>query len=633
MIRTSWIRLVPTSFSVWMLLAAVLARPLPAQPPTPAPGPAPGSPRAAQGQADGPLNVLMVWNTTMQNVYITTGRRAFEEALLARVSRPVTIFDETLDLERFPTPEAQQRLQDLVIAKYRDQPIDLIFAVGWRSIEAAREVRPSLDRRAGLDSIPIVYTLDEPGRPEEAAAFPRAPGLTGLVLTSSEMETGQRMRAILPNLRTVAVVVSLPEHGAALTRELRMGMGEGIDFVPLLNPTPEALRVELSALTSPSAVFYYRVLQDSEGAGGSPVDYLRRIAPDSPVPIFSTFPGYLGEGIVGGAIRDPVRHGILAAELVAEILNGADIDTIAPRLASVSEDAYDWTVLQRYDIPVRNLPAGARIIRKPLKVWEEYPRTTAAVSLLLMALTLAVALLLKNGHRLARVSGERRQLARHLLTVQDAERQRIARDLHDDVCQEMSAIAVELDFRESVASAVPSGAMRPATLLPAGPRSRSPLADRLRGLVERTRQVSHGLHAEPFSYAHLPQVLEQEAETLYERHRIVCTVRCDPPQLALLPDITTGVYRIVMEALQNVVKHASASLCTLDLMHSGQTLTVTIRDNGIGLAEAPMGGLGVLSMQERALALGGRLQIASEPFQGTTVTLILPLPPSNTEPA
>jgi signal transduction histidine kinase len=343
------------------------------------------------------------------------------------------------------------------------------------------------------------------------------------------------------------------------------------------------------------------------------------------VPIFSTFPGYLEEGIVGGAIRDPVRHGILAAELVAEILNGTDIDTIEPRLASIAEDTYDWTVLQRYDIPARNLPAGARILRKPLQVWEEYPRTTGAVTLLLIALLLSVLLLLKNGRRLTRVSGERRQLAQHLLTVQDAERQRIARDLHDDVCQEMSAIAVELDVRESAASRAPSEAEGPAAL-PLGWRPRSPLADRLRGLVERTRQVSHGLHAEPFSYANLPKVLEQEAEALYERHRIACAVRCDPPELSLPPGLTTGVYRIVAEALTNVVKHASASHCTLDLRQSGQTLTVTIADNGIGLAEAPRGGLGVLSMRERALALGGRIRMTSEPFRGTTVTLTLPLP-------
>jgi len=618
MMRTSIQRLASASSLLWMLLAAVLPRPLPAQPPT-----LRSSPQVtAQPRSDEGANVLVLWTSNMHVPYITVGRRVLEEAVLADSRRPVTIFDETLDLERFPAPESQQRLEALIIAKYRDHPIDLILAVGRAGLEAARRARSELNRRGGVDSIPILYTLDEPGRPTDAAAFPRGPGISGLILTSSEMETGQRMRALLPDLLSVAVVVSLPEHAAALAYELERGLGEGVELVPILNPTPEALRMEVEALPKPAAVFYYRVLRDTEGAGGSPLDYLRRIAPDSPVPIFASFPAYLGEGIVGGALRDPTQHGKMAGALIAELLNGAAIDTIPPRLASIAEDAYDWPVLVRYGIPARNLPANARIIRKPLQVWEEYPRTTAGAALLISALLLAVALLVKNGRRLSRLSGERRQLARHLLTVQDAERQRIARDLHDDVCQEMSAIAVELDFRESLASAPSSkaGAVQPSR------RIRSPLADRLRGLVERTRQVSHGLHAEPFSYAHLPQVLEQEAEVLYERHRIVCLVRCDPPQISLPPALTTGVYRIVMEALQNVVRHASASQCTLDLTQMGNTLKVIITDNGIGLSGPPSGGLGVLSMQERALAMGGKLSIASEPYQGTSVTLRIPLP-------
>jgi hypothetical protein len=151
-------------------------------------------------------------------------------------------------------------------------------------------------------------------------------------------------------------------------------------------------------------------------------------------------------------MRDPVRHGTLFGQLTAHVINGADIDTIPPQVASIADDAYDWSVMQRYDLTTRTLPSNARVIRKPLYVWQEFPRTTAAVSLLLAALFLVVAQLLRSGRRLVRAGRERRQLAQHLLTVQDAERQRIARDLHDDVCQEMSAIAVELDVRNNIAA-------------------------------------------------------------------------------------------------------------------------------------------------------------------------------------
>jgi signal transduction histidine kinase len=613
--------LASATLPAWLLLAAVLARPLPGQSSTQTSEPI----DIARQPFNDAANVLILWDVSMQLPYNTSGRLALEKAMYGATRRPITIFDETLDLERFPMPEEQQRLEDLIVDKYRGRSIDLVVAVGRSGLGTARRVRSSLDRRAGVDSIPIVYTLDEPGRPQNGSS-PTGPGITGLVLTSSEMETGRRMRVLIPELRTVAVVGSLPEQVAGLTHELRQVIGAGVEFVPLVSLSPEALQVELDALPSPAAVFYYRVLRDSDGAGWAPIDYLRRIAVGSPVPIFSSFPGYLGEGIVGGALRDPTRHGDIVGRLTAELLNGALIDTIPPALASIYEDAYDWSVLQRYRLPTRRLAADVRIIRKPEQFWQQYPRITASGSLLLAALFLAVTLLFMNGRRLAQLSGERRRLAQHLLTVQDAERKRIARDLHDDVCQEMSAIAVELDLRESTTPVSLTGAMGRQ----GGAPTRSPIADRLRAVVERTREVSHGLHAGPYSHADFPHLLEREADTLYERHRIACTVRCDPRNLSLSSDVTTGAYRIVLEALQNVVKHASASRCSIDITRVGNLLKIAISDDGVGLAEASDGGLGVLSMRERAIILGGRLDLSSEPFQGTTVTLTLPLPQAST---
>jgi signal transduction histidine kinase len=610
-----------------LTLPLVLAgtHPLVAQPPhaapraitegqaVPAAPPSPDSLRAPATAA----NVLMLWDVALQSPYVTTSRQAFELALSAAVRRPVTIFDETLDLDRFPEPAQQGRLQSLLVDKYRQRPIDLIVSTGQYSLSAARRVRGALPGPPGVDSIPIVYAFDDPGRPADPASFPRGPAITGLVLASAELETARRIGALMPGLRTLVVVGSLPEQANLLVQEVRQALGGAVQYVPLVNPTPDALRRVIDTLPRPAAMLLYRVLRDTDGTGWLPVAYLRRISADSPIPIFSSFPAYLGEGIVGGALRDPARDGALFGELVARRLNGVAADSMPPQRVRITEDAYDWSLLQRYDLKARALPPGARLIRKPQRVWEEYPRTTLVVLLLLAALTAVVALLLRSGRRLARVSRERRQLAQHLLTVQEAERQRIARDLHDDVCQEMSAIAVELDAREH--DLVPPGGDRRV-------RGHPPLADRLRTLVERTRVVSHGLHAEPLAYMKLPQVLAHEAEALCGRHHIACTVRLHDSGEAVPPAMATNVYRIAMEALHNMARHASASQCTVNIVRGDHDFTLTIADNGVGFSGAPRGGLGVLSMRERAMALGGRLQVASEPFRGTTVTLVVPVP-------
>jgi signal transduction histidine kinase len=570
---------------------------------------------------DAAANVLILYDAVIQLPANAAGRQAFEQAVLDEVTRPVTIFDESLDLERFTTAKQQQRLQAGIIDKYRDRPLDVIVAIQRTSLEAARALRRKLVARPGVDSIPILYIIDEPGRPADSASLPRGAAMSGFALASNEMETGRRMRTLMGELREVAVIASRPEQARALINELRTSVGETVRFVPMINPTPASARLKLTALRPPAAAFYFRVLRDSAGAGWLPVDYLRQFADSSPVPIFSTFPAYVGAGIVGGAMRDPAKYGAVAGRLAASLLNGTPIERITPQILNIASDRYDWQQLKRYELNPRTLPTDATFVGKPIPVWAQYPRVSAMVSALLAILAMAVVLLVRSGRRLRQVSNDRGHLAQHLLTVQETERQRIARDLHDDVCQEMSAIAVELDYSESL-----TGEHRVVTPhTNGGHRTSNAPANRLRVLVEKTRRVAHGLHAEPLSYAHLGQVLKKEGEALLGRHHIRCIVQFDESPLTLLPTATAGAYRIAMEALKNVVAHASATSCTVTLQQTRRQVEITITDDGIGFSGTPTGGLGLLSMRERALSLGGELQLHSAPFQGTRVVLTLPV--------
>lgn len=591
------------------LLAAVSValgpRPGWAMPPDPSPAVRASCGPAIRSTAAGAAQVLLLFEVMAQLPVVQAGRESFERALSARSTRSVALFDESLDIDRFARPEQQRRLLRVIAEKYCDVPVDVIVVTGRRSLAAARTLRAALLPREGIDSIPIVYHFDDPGRPTAAPDFPRGPGITGVVWASAEAETGRRMRDLIPGLREVAVVATTVTQVALVTLELRRGLGETVRVTPLVGPTPAAFRAAAARLERPAAVFLHRVTGDVDGTSWLPIDYLRAIAPEGSVPIFSLFPTFLGEGIVGGAMQDLVRLGAITGALVADVLNGVPVDTMTPREEVATSDAYDWRAVLRHGIAPGAIPAGARVIGKPVPVWRQYPRVSATVTTLLLSLAGAVALLWRGRRRLAQSDTERRQLAQHLLTVQEAERQRIARDLHDDVCQEMSAIAVQLDVRE---------------------RAAAPLADRLRALVERTRQVAHGLHAEPFGYAPLGVVLQQEAEALYDRHRIACTVRGDRTAPLLPPPVAAGAYRIAMEALQNVVAHASASACEIEVVQRADVLELSIADDGIGFVGTPRGGLGIVSMRERALALGGTLHIASEPFRGTRVTLTLPLP-------
>jgi signal transduction histidine kinase len=98
----------------------------------------------------------------------------------------------------------------------------------------------------------------------------------------------------------------------------------------------------------------------------------------------------------------------------------------------------------------------------------------------------------------------------------------------------------------------------------------------------------------------------------------------------LAPEIEVGVYRIIQEALTNVVRHAETTACSVRLIRRGEVLTVRIADAGVGFdsqgvdrARAEQG-LGLIGIRERVLNLGGTFQIASEPGRGTTIEIVLP---------
>lgn len=578
------------------------------------------STKAAPQSSGKSANVLILLEIMSQLPVNVIARQAAEREISARASRPITIFDESLDYERFPLPAQQALLRKLIVEKYRDIPIDVIATSGPISLAAARELRASMLPRPGVDSIPIVYTLDESEGRTGAAGYPHGQGVTGIVWASAAEETGRRMRELVKGLRAVAVVASNADLAASLTEELRRGIGDGVQLTPFVSPSPAALRRALAALPQPAAAYYFRVSRDSDGTNWTPINYLRTVAAQSPVPIFSWSPTYLGEGMVGGALRDPAQFGVSVGRIVAGLINGIPVENFPPRVERGTTDTFDWVVLQRYDLATDNLPPGARIIGAPIPLWRQFPRTTAVVSALLLSLSGAVVLLVRNGRRLGQMSRERGQLSRHLLAVQEAERQRIARDLHDDICQEMSAIAVELDYRHSERRQRRADEATDGHAISHG----DSLTDRLRVLVERTRRVAHGLHAEPLSYARLAHVLEEEARTLSERHHIRCTVRSDEGDLRLSPAATAGAYRIVMEALTNVVVHASASTCDIEITQDHDSASISITDDGIGFVRTVTGGLGLLSMRERARALGGALHVESEPFRGTRVLLVIP---------
>lgn len=222
-----------------------------------------------------------------------------------------------------------------------------------------------------------------------------------------------------------------------------------------------------------------------------------------------------------------------------------------------------------------------------------------------------------TGAALHRTEEQLRALARSLLTAQEAERRRIARELHDDLAQQTALIQFSI---HAAHDALPSEFRELKQQM-------ADIEDHVESLASDIRKASHRLHPSVLDDLGLDIALASLCESMSKGRPIPIeyTGAAVPP---LSSDMSAAVYRIAQEALRNAAKHAPEAAVSVELGCDGGTLTLTVRDSGPGfnLEQYERGSaLGIISMQERALSLDGTLIIETKPEHGTTVRLNLPL--------
>ncbi|MFP5277189.1 MAG: CheR family methyltransferase [Acidobacteriota bacterium] len=218
--------------------------------------------------------------------------------------------------------------------------------------------------------------------------------------------------------------------------------------------------------------------------------------------------------------------------------------------------------------------------------------------------------------KLNRTQDELRGLAGHLMEVQEQERQWIARELHDDVCQRLSLLAM-LIHAIDCASGSPDNV----------DRVRQAQAQ-IETLNTDVRQISHRLHPAILSDLGLSAALQALVNEFGERESMPATYLSQNLPDQWPPEAATALYRIAQEALRNVAKHAGKTHVKVILSGIPDGLQLKVMDFGIGFdqeADISPSGLGMISMQERARLAGGHLEVQSALGQGTTVTVNIPL--------
>jgi len=283
------------------------------------------------------------------------------------------------------------------------------------------------------------------------------------------------------------------------------------------------------------------------------------------------------------------------SERIDSLLDDPEVDQTAPRLVDASSALY-------VPLVVNNEAAGVIVAydkQGPI------PRFSDVDMRIAQAFAIRVAVAIELSERVGR------RAVRALLDGQETERRRLARELHDETGQALASILLGLKALERDVGEEPLAAIRE-------------LVDSALGNVRRLTVELRPPALDDFG---LGAALERLAVVVGDQSPFAIDVNVALRDALLAPERETAIYRIVQEALTNVVKHASAKRVSIVVASSAKTVRAVIEDDGVGFTPGRVRehALGLVGMRERAQLLGGRLEVESAPGAGTTIVVEIPL--------
>ena len=226
---------------------------------------------------------------------------------------------------------------------------------------------------------------------------------------------------------------------------------------------------------------------------------------------------------------------------------------------------------------------------------------------------------LRDHERIVLQKEQLRALAERLQWVREEDRKRVARDLHDQIGQILTAIKMDLTW---VTRHLPESEVEVLARLTESIQS-------INDGVKAVRAICSGLRPGVLDDLGLAAAIEWQASEFASRNGVRCEVSVPPVDLHMDGDRATAAFRIFQECLTNVIRHAQAKSVRVSLCQEDENILLVVEDDGIGFCESDLsnslGSLGLLGMKERAQFCGGEVQISSSPGKGTTVTVRVPV--------
>jgi signal transduction histidine kinase len=560
----------------------------------------------------GQKRVLVLYSTRRDAQIAVIGERELPRLLEAGHPGVLDYHSEFLDEARFSNAYYQVAFGDFLRVKYRDQRFDLVVAMGDTPLDFIESQRDTV-----FSDTPVVFFASRP--PDRRPA-----NSTGLVASLNLADTVHLATSLQPSVRNVFVVVGSvgAERGFDATARSQLAQFEPRLTINYLSGLPTRhLEARLASLPEHSIVYYLYVDRDGAAENFHPLEYLNRITAAANAPVYCWVDSAMGRGIVGGSLKDQSKQTEAVAALAIRVLRGEPADTIAVATPDLNVRQVDWRQLRRWRISETRVPPGTLLRFREASAWDRYKVYIVGALTLVAAQSLLIAGLLIQRRRRRHAEKRMRDLGARLINAQESERSRIARELHDDVSQQMALLEMDLAL---LSTAVQDGAQDLA----------DEALERARGVIRSVHDLSHRLHPAKLRLIGLvPAVkgLQRELSSAQMEITFIHEELATP----LSFEQSIGLFRVIQEALHNATKYSAARHVSVQLIGEAHAVQVTIVDDGVGfdVDEAWGSGLGLVSMAERVEALGGRLTVRSKRAAGTRIHATVPLPSASEQPS
>jgi signal transduction histidine kinase len=548
-------------------------------------------------------HVLTVYSTRSDAEIANIGRRVLPPILGEGRPGELDYHVEFIDPSRV-SPVYPDAFRDYLRQKYTGLALDLLIAMDAGALDFVNRYRLELFPRA-----PVVFFSSRPSPP-------RPPNSTGVNAVINLRDTVRLAAALQPGLRNIFVVTGADRSYETLARAQLQPYAARFSITYLSALATSALERRLAELPPDSMVYYVHVTEDGANLTFNALDYLDRISAVANAPTYSWFDSSIGHGVVGGSLRSLTAQMNEVGRLALRVLSGERADSIPVTQPDLNVWTVDWRQLRRWQISERRVPPGTTIAFRTPPAWERYRGYIIAATIVVIGQAALIAALLVQRRRRQRAeqlaarsqaalaaSYERiRGLGAKLLNAQEAERARIARQLHDEVSQQLVLLTIELTNLGA------AGAL-----------------ERAQAIARTVQDLSYRLDADKLRLLGLVAAIRGLQHELSFGDTAIGFTHCDVP--ADVPaDVAFGLYRVTQEAIENALKHSGSAQVLVHLEGGGGVLALTIADDGVGfdVDRAWATGLGLASMRERIQSIGGEFHIRSTPGAGTRVSVTVP---------